>query len=91
MPSAASPPLTGQSPLTSCGQSLSAVWLSQSVKFSVVPDSSERLTTVMRWSGSWASGLSAAIAGSFQFVIFWSKICAAVADDSCRLSTPSRL
>ncbi len=40
------------------------------MKFSVVPDSSERLTGEMRWSGSLASGLSAAIAGSFQFLIF---------------------
>ncbi len=44
------------------------------MKFSVVPDSSERLTTVMSVSGNSASGLSAAMAGSFHVVICWSKI-----------------
>ena len=37
------------------------------MKFSVVPDSSERLTGTMRVSGSSTPGLSLAIAGSFQF------------------------
>ena len=48
------------------------------MKFSVVPDSSERLTGVIRVSGSSTSGLSLAIAGSFQVVIFWLKISASV-------------
>ena len=48
------------------------------MKFSVVPDSSERLTGVMRVSGSSTPGLSAAIALSFQLVISWLKIFARV-------------
>ena len=48
------------------------------MKFSVVPDSSERLTGVMRVSGSSTPGLSLAIAGSFQVVISWLKIFARV-------------
>ena len=48
------------------------------MKFSVVPDSSERLTGVISVDGRSASGLSAAIAGSSQVVIFWLKIPAIV-------------
>ena len=48
------------------------------MKFSVVPDSSERLTGVMRVSGSSTPLLSLAIAGSFQVVISWLKILATV-------------
>ena len=61
------------------------------MKFSVVPDSSERLTGVIRVSGSSTSGFSLAIAGSFQLVIFWLKIPASVGAESCSDSTPSRL
>ena len=78
MPEAASPPLTGQSPLTSYVQTLGATSDRYSTKFSVVPDSSERLTGVMRVSGSSMPGLSAAIALSFQLVISWLKIFASV-------------
>ena len=53
------------------------------MKFAVVPESSERLTGVIAVSGRSASGLSAAIAGSFQVVIFWSKIPATVSGESC--------
>jgi hypothetical protein len=79
VPFAASPPSTGNTPSGSYGQSAAAVAARYSVKFSVVPESSERLTGVMAVSGSWASGLSAAIAGSFHVVIFWLKIFAMVA------------
>ena len=61
------------------------------MKFSVVPDSSDRLTGVMAVPGSSASGLSAAIAASSQVVICWSKMPAIVAGDRFRESTPSRL
>ena len=46
------------------------------MKFSVVPEPSARTATVMAWSGSVTSGLSAAMAGSFQFVIWRWKILA---------------
>jgi hypothetical protein len=61
------------------------------VKFSVVPDSSERLTGVIARSGRGTPGLSAAIAGSFQVVICWSKIPARTAGERFSSSTPSRL
>ena len=61
------------------------------MKFAVVPESSERLTGVIAVSGSVASGLSAAIAGSFQVVIFWSKIPAIVSGESCSSVTSGRL
>ena len=48
------------------------------MKFSVVPDSSERLTGMIRVSGSSTPGFSLAIAGSFQFSISWLKIFARV-------------
>ena len=57
----------------------------------MVPDSSERLTAVIFRSGRVASGLSAAIFGSFQLVIFWSKIIARVAGLRLSSSTPSTL
>ena len=60
-------------------------------KLSVVPDSSERLTAVIGVSGRSASGLSSAMAGSFQVVMSWLKMPARVVGDSCRLSTPGRL
>ena len=61
------------------------------MKFAVVPDSSERWTGVMSVSGRSAPGLSAAMAGSFHFVISPLKIFAVVSGASCRLSTPGRL
>ncbi len=61
------------------------------MKFCVVPDSSERLTGVMRVSGSSTPLLSLAIAGSFQVVISWLKILATVSASSFSSSTPSRL
>ncbi len=61
------------------------------MKFAVVPDSSERCTGVMSVSGRFAPGLSAAIAGSFHFVISPLKIFAVTSGESCRLSTPERL
>src|SRR5882757_9737641 len=85
------PPDSGQSPLGSCGQAAGATADRYSVKFSVVPDSSERFTGVIADDGSCASGLSAAIAGSFHVVICRLKIQASVAGESCRPSTPSSL
>ncbi len=77
--------------MTSCFQSSGAAAARYSTKFSVVPDSSERLTGVMARSGSSTSGLSAAIASSFHFLIFWSKIWAMVAGLRLSESMPSRL
>src|SRR3954470_6900251 len=60
-----------------------------SVKFFVVPDSSERWQTVMFDAGSFVSGLSLAIAGSFHFLTLPRKMSAAVAPSSLRpLSSP---
>ena len=61
------------------------------MKLFVVPESSERFTGVIRVSGRLASGLSFAIAGSFQVVIFWLKIWAIVGASSCRSVTSGRL
>ena len=55
------------------------------MKFSVVPEPSERCTTVIGVSGSSASGLSAAMAGSFQAVISRWKILAIVAGAELQL------
>ncbi len=60
------------------------------VKFSVVPEPSDRWATVMAVAGSLAPGLSAAIALSFHVLIWRRKILAIVSGDSARLSTPSR-
>ena len=51
--------------------SIAARWL---VKLKVVPDESERTTTVIGMSGSVTPGLAAAIFSSFQLVILPRKI-----------------
>src|SRR5690606_39299917 len=84
-------PISGHTPSGSCGQSAPAASARYSVKFSVVPDSSERFTGVIGVSGSCTPGFSAAIAGSFQVVICRLKTFAIVAGDIRRESTPSRL
>src|SRR5262245_49991033 len=61
------------------------------VKFCVVPELSARTATTIGLSGSVLPGLSAAILGSFQFVISAWKIPAIVAGESCKSSTPDRL
>ena len=61
------------------------------MKLLVVPESSERCTGVIVVLGSLAPGLSAAIAGSFHFVILPLKMSAIVGAESWSLSTPSRL
>ena len=61
------------------------------MKLSVVPESSARCTGVIAVSGSVASGLSPAMAGSFQVVIAPVKMPAMVAGDRFSSSTPSRL
>src|SRR4029453_10694423 len=61
------------------------------VVFSVVPDSSERKNTVMFALGSFASGLSLAIFGSFQVLIVPLKICDSTSAFNTSLSTPSTL
>src|SRR5262245_43627362 len=61
------------------------------VKFSVVPEPSARCTTAIGAAGRSASGLSAAIAGSFHVVIWVWKILAIVSGDSLRPSTPGTL
>ena len=61
------------------------------VKLLVVPEPSERWTTVIGLDGSVASGLSALIAGSSQVVIWACMILAMVSGLSCSSSTPLRL
>src|SRR6476619_4289326 len=61
------------------------------VKFSVVPDSSERKKTLIAVDGSVTPGLIAAMAGSFQVVILPLKMSAATAGVRISLSTPSTL
>jgi len=61
------------------------------VKFSVVPESSERCTGVIAWSGRVASGFWSAMAGSFHFVIVPAKMPATVAGSRSSESTPSTL
>ena len=61
------------------------------MKFSVVPDSSERCTGEIVVEGSLAPLFSAAIAGSFHLVILPSKIWAIVFAESCRSCTPCTL
>src|SRR4029450_694702 len=61
------------------------------VKLLVVPEPSERWATVMFLSGSVTPELSAAIAGSFHFLMSVWKILARVSGLSCSLSTPDRL
>src|SRR5678815_103524 len=52
----------------------------KSVNTAVVPEPSERWTTVIAWSGSFEPGLAAAILGSFQRVILPRKISATLSE-----------
>src|SRR3954447_12355347 len=61
------------------------------VKFSVVPDESERWATVMPLDGSLASGFSVLIAASSHDLICRWKIFAMTSASSCSPSTPGRL
>ncbi len=61
------------------------------MKLPVVPDLSERCTAVMARSGKVAPGLSAAIAGSFQFAMSPWKILARTSGVRLSSVTPSRL
>src|SRR5438105_13961138 len=61
------------------------------VKFSVVPDESDRWATVIPLDGSLASGFRALMAGSSQVLICRWKILAMVSASSLSLSTPVRL
>ena len=61
------------------------------MKFSLVPDSSERWTGVMVSSGSVASGLSATMASSFYLVMVPAKMPASVSGARLSSSTPSTL
>lgn len=61
------------------------------MKFSVVPDPSERRATTMSTAGSLAPWLSVAIAGSAQLVIRRSKIFAIVEADRRSDETLARL
>src|SRR5262245_20218306 len=60
-------------------------------KFSVVPEPSARRATTIAVSGRVTPGLSAAIAGSFQFLIWSWKILAIVSGLSFRSFTSGRL
>src|SRR6476659_3079216 len=61
------------------------------VKFSVVPDSSERKKTLIAVEGSLTPGLIAAMAGSFHLVIWPRKILAVTSGVRMSLSTPATL
>jgi hypothetical protein len=61
------------------------------VKLLVVPEASERCTTVIALSGSVTPGLSAATAGSFHFLTAREKILTSVSELSCSFDTPERL
>src|SRR5689334_1688282 len=61
------------------------------VKLFVVPDESERCTTVMFVDGSETPGLSALIAASFHVLIWRWKIFAIVSAESCSLLRPLTL
>jgi hypothetical protein len=61
------------------------------VKFSVVPESSERLTAEMGTSGRSTPSFCAAMAGSSQVVIPPLKICATVPASSFSSEMPGRL
>src|SRR5450631_3592585 len=72
-------------------QSVGAAAARYLVKFSVVPDSSERKKTLMAVAGRVTPGLMAAIAGSFQVVMTPLKILAVTAGVKISLSTPVTL
>src|SRR5262245_48140715 len=61
------------------------------VKLLVVPEPSERCATVMFVLGRLTPGLSAAMAGSFHFLMSVEKILASVSGLSWSLLTPGRL
>ena len=61
------------------------------VKFCVVPELSERCTTVIAVDGSFAPGLSALIAASFQVLMSPWKIFASVSAESCSFFAPDTL
>jgi hypothetical protein len=56
------------------------------VKTAVVPDPSERVTTVIAWSGSFTPGFKAAIFASFQLEISPAKINAIVSPSNLQLA-----
>src|SRR6476661_7038925 len=85
-PAAAWPPLACQALPPEYFQLSGVAAIRYLVKLSVVPDSSERWYGWILRSGSFAPGLSLAIAASFQLVILPSKILAIVAASSVRLS-----
>src|SRR3954447_23244478 len=58
------------------------------VKLDVVPEPSARCATVMAVAGSLMAGFIAAMAGSFQVLIWRWKILATVSASSCRLLRP---
>lgn len=70
-------------------QSAFAVALRYLVRFSVVPESSERWKAWIARSGSLAPGFSLAMASSFHLVILPLKILARDEASRTRLSTPS--
>src|SRR3954452_6144327 len=61
------------------------------LKFSVVPDPSERCTTVIAVDGSLAFGFNALMAASSHVLIWRWKIFAIVSASSCRSFTAGRL
>src|SRR6516164_8897675 len=71
-------------------QSAPAAAVRKAVKLAVVPEESERWTTVIAWSGSPLLP-SEAMAGSFQLVIFREKILAIVDAESLMPVCPDRL
>src|ERR1700676_155729 len=89
LPATVLPPQFTVFPLPSV-QSVGSADFRYAVKLAVVPDESERCTTVIGWLGSPLLP-SAAMAGSFQLVIVSEKILAIVAADSFTLETPERL
>ena len=70
---------------------LGAAFTRKLVKFCVVPEPSERWTTVIVVLGSFAFGLSVLIAASFQVVIVPWKILAIVSAESFRSVSPDTL
>src|SRR5699024_1802531 len=85
------PTLEGQLPLGLSVHLHGAVAGRQSVKFSVVPESSDRATAVSGISGSSRPGLRALIAGSCQLVILPENIWAIVWASKFSSLMPGRL
>jgi hypothetical protein len=61
-----------------------------SVKWRVVPEPSDRITGMIRIAGRFSPGLSAAIAGSFHWVMTPVKILAMLSPDRRRLVVIAR-